>query len=323
MSPSAKAGKRLPTDPSAKAKKWLPTDLESPSALSERALRRFLQACGALTVAVTIGIVVVLVTQAIGFFEVVPLSDFLGDTEWTPLFADNQHFGIWPLVCGTLLTTVIAVLVALPLGLLIAIYLAELASARTRSIAKPVLELLAGIPTVVYGYFALVFVTPSLQEVIDDLAGFNALGAGIVMGFMILPIIASLAEDALRAVPRGYREAGLALGGTRLATLFRITLPAAASGISAGVLLGIARALGETMIVAIAAGKQPVMTFDPTVPIETMTAYIVDVANSERPAGTVEQKTIFAVAIALFLMTLLMNVIAFRLKRRFARGTVR
>jgi phosphate transport system permease protein len=289
--------------------------LDGPPSLRERLLSAALRFCGLFTIGVTVGIVVMLVVESAGFFAEVSPLDFLGDTEWTPLHA-HKHFGIWPLVSGTLLTTTIAVMVALPLGLAIAVYMSEIAKPRVRVYVKPVLEVLAGIPTVVYGYFALVFVTPALQTFIPGLAGFNALGPGLVMGFMILPIIASLADDALRAVPVHYREAGLALGATRLSTLFRVTLPAAGSGITAGVLLGIARALGETMIVAIAAGQQPRLTADPTVPIETMTAFIVQVSMGDTPAGSLEQRTIFAVGLALFVMTFLMNLVAFRLRQR-------
>lgn len=270
--------------------------------------------CGGLTVLTTVGIVLVLLGESLAFFRDVSPRQFLGDIEWTPLFAD-KHFGIWPLVSGTLLSTAIAVSTALPLGLAAAIYLGEFAPERLRRIAKPLLELLAGIPTVVYGYFALTLVTPALQTFVPDLAGFNALAPGLVMGLMILPVIASLSEDALYAVPTGLREGAYALGASKLATVFRVVLPAASSGIVAAVILGVSRAVGETMIVAIAAGQQPSLTFDPRVPIETMTAYIVQVSLGDTPAGTLEFRTIFAVGLALFLLTLGLNVAAHRLRK--------
>ncbi|MBI5501291.1 MAG: phosphate ABC transporter permease subunit PstC [Deltaproteobacteria bacterium] len=272
-----------------------------------------------VSVFTTLGIVVVLVKESAGFFSEVSLGQFLGDTQWTPLFTD-QHFGIWPLLAGTLLTTAIAVAVALPLGLLAAIYLAEFAPERARKILKPTLEVLAGIPTVVYGYFALVYITPLLQRFVPGLAGFNALGPGIVMGVMILPVIASLSEDAIYAVPASLREAAYALGAGRLRTVFRVVLPSAFSGIGAAVILGISRAIGETMIVAIAAGQQARLTADPRSPIETMTAYIVQISLGDTPTGTLEYRTIFAVGLALFLLTLGLNAVAFRLRRRVLKG---
>ncbi len=276
-------------------------------------------ACAAVSVATTLGIIGVLSVEAGGFFQEVSLGQFLLDTEWTPLFSD-KHFGIWPLLTGTLLTTAIAVMVAIPLGLASAIYLSEFATHRTRRIFKPMLEILSGVPTVVFGYFALTAVTPALQTFIPGLAGFNALGAGIIMGIMILPIIASLSEDALYAVPTGMREGSYALGADKIATIFRVVIPSAYSGIAASVILGISRGIGETMIVAIAAGQQPRFTLDPRVPIETMTAYIVQVSLGDTPAGTLEYRTIFAVGAALFLMTLGLNLISHRLRRRIQRG---
>lgn len=293
--------------------------LVAPRALSERVIGWALLACGLVSIVTTAGIVAVLLKEASGFFREVSLAAFFLDTEWTPLFAD-KHFGIWPLLSGTLLTTAIAVVVAVPLGLLAAVYLSELAADRTRRIVKPVLEILAGIPTVVYGYFALMFVTPILQRIIPGLAGFNALGAGIVMGVMILPIIASLSEDAIFAVPASLREAGYALGGTRLRTVWRVVLPSAFSGIAASVLLGVSRAIGETMIVAIAAGQQARLTFDPRVPVETMTAYIVQVSLGDTPTGTLEYRTIFAVGLSLFAMTLALNLVSHRLRSRVLKG---
>lgn len=274
-----------------------------------------------VSIVTTVGIIGVLLVETYGFFrEVSPLALFT-DTQWTPLFAD-KHFGIWPLVSGTLLTTFIAVTVAVPFGVLAAVYLSEYATPRARRILKPVLELLAGVPTVVFGYFALMAVTPTLQLFIPGLSGFNALGPGLVMGIMILPVIASLSEDALHAVPMSLREASLALGADRLSTIFRVVIPAATSGIAAATILGVSRAIGETMIVAIAAGQQPRLTFDPRVPVETMTAYIVQVSLGDTPTGTLEYRTIFTVGMALFLMTLGLNLIAFRLRRRMQRGGV-
>ena len=264
----------------------------------------------------TIGIVAVLIVETVAFFKEVPIWQFLSDTQWTPLFA-NKHFGIWPLVCGTALTSAIAILVAMPLGLLSAVYLSEFAKDRVRTAVKPLLEILAGIPTVVYGYFALLFVTPLLQRVIPQLAGFSALSPGIVMGIMIIPMVASLSEDAMYAVPHGLREAAYALGSSKLQVALRVVVPAAFSGIAASFLLAISRAIGETMIVAIAAGQQPRLTLNPLVPIETMTAYIVQVSLGDTPTGTLEYKTIFAVGMMLFLGTLVLNLVSLWLRERF------
>ncbi|MBA2259174.1 MAG: phosphate ABC transporter permease subunit PstC, partial [Acidobacteria bacterium] len=250
------------------------------------------------------------------FLQEVPLSEFLFGTEWTPLFYD-KHFGVLPLVSGTLLASAIAMLVALPSGLLIAIYLSEYAPGQIRRIVRPVLEVLAGVPTVVYGYFALQFVTPLLQTFVPGLAGFNALSPGIVMGIMILPLVSSLSEDALRSVPNGLREGAYALGATRMQTSLRVVVPAAFSGISAAVVLAASRAIGETMIVAIAAGQQPRLTLDPRVPVETMTAYIVQVSLGDTPAGTLEYRTIFAVGMLLFVSTFILNLISNWLRERF------
>lgn len=283
---------------------------------SERAAEVLLAACGLVTVLTTLGILSVLAVESFGFLRQVGLFALLFDTQWTPLFSD-KHFGIWPLLAGTLLTSLIAIVVALPLGLLSAIFMSELADARWRKLLKPALELLAGVPTIVYGYFALVVVTPALQAIIPGLSGFNALGAGIVMGIMVTPMIASLAEDALYAVPRNLREAAYALGAGQVPTIARVVVPAALGGIAASVILALSRAVGETMIVAIAAGQEPHLTLDPRVPIETMTAYIVQVSMGDTPAGTLEYRTIFVVGSALFLMTLCMNVLSYRLARRF------
>lgn len=288
-------------------------DLFAKRPLSERVASSLLLGTALVSVLTTVGIVAVLLKESLAFFREVPLLSFLGDTQWTPLFAD-KHFGIWPLLSGTLLTTAIAVAVGLPLGLLAAIYLAELASPGTRRVLKPVVEVLAGVPTVVYGTFALTAVTPLLQRVVPGLSGFNALGAGIVMGIMIFPIIASLSEDALSSVPATLREAALALGGSRVATIVKVVVPSAFSGITAAVILAVSRAVGETMIVAIAAGQQPRLTLDPRVPIETMTAYIVQVSLGDTPSGTLEYQTIFAVGLSLFVLTFVLNVISHRVR---------
>jgi phosphate transport system permease protein len=284
--------------------------------LIEAAIERLLFLCAAASVLVTAGIIAVLLVETLGFFSEVSLIDFLTDTEWTPLFS-QQHFGILPLVSGTVLVSAIAMAVALPAGLLSAIYLSEYARPAIRRVVKPVLEVLAGIPTVVYGYFALLFVTPLLQNWIPNLSGFNALGPGIVMGIMILPLVSSLSEDALHAVPNGLREGAYALGATRMQTALRVVVPAALSGISASFILAVSRAIGETMIVAIAAGQMPILTLDPTVPIMTMTAYIVQVSLGDTPAGTLEYRTIFAVGMALFVMTFALNLASNWLRRRF------
>lgn len=284
--------------------------------LGERIPEVLLAGCALVTILTTVGILAVLAIESAAFLREVGLVRFLFDTQWTPLFAD-KHFGIWPLLTGTLLTSLIAIAVALPLGLLSAIFMSELTHPRYRSVLKPALEVLAGVPTIVYGYFALVVVTPVLQSFIPELAGFNALSAGLVMGIMITPMIASLAEDALYAVPRSLREAAYALGATRVATIWRVVVPAALGGIGASVILALSRAVGETMIVAIAAGQEPRLTLDPRVPVETMTAYIVQVSMGDIPAGTLEYRTIFVVGCALFVMTLVMNIASYRLARRF------
>jgi phosphate transport system permease protein len=288
--------------------------------LRERLVEYGLLGCGLISVFTTVAILAVLLYETVSFFQEVSLADFFADTQWTPLFAE-KHFGIWPLLSGTLVTSVIAIAVALPFGLLAAIYLSEFASDRVRKTIKPALEVLAGVPTIIYGYFALVFVTPLLQKFIPDLAGFNALSPGIVMGIMIIPMISSLSEDALHAVPVELKEGAYALGAGRLSTVFRVTIPAAFSGIAASVILAVSRAIGETMIVAIAAGQQPRFTIDPRVPIETMTAYIVQISLGDTPTGTIEYKTIFVVGASLFAMTFLMNMLSQRLTKRF-RGKI-
>ncbi|HKH73513.1 MAG TPA: phosphate ABC transporter permease subunit PstC [Vicinamibacterales bacterium] len=269
-----------------------------------------------LSIGTTIGIILVLTVETVAFLRQVPIVEFLTGTEWTPLFA-VPRFGVLPLVAGTTLVSMIAMLVALPMGLLSAVYLSEYASEGVRRVLKPVLEVLAGVPTVVYGYFALLFVTPLLQRFIPALSGFNALSPGIVMGIMILPLVSSLAEDAMRGVPRGLREGSYALGATKMQTSLRVVVPAAFSGITAAFILAVSRAIGETMIVAIAAGQQPRFTFDPTVPVETMTAYIVQISLGDTPQGTLEYRTIFAVGMLLFIGTFGLNLVSAWLRERF------
>ena len=295
--------------------------LEAPNTLSARLVRSVLFGCALVSIATTAGIVLALLFETVGFFREVSFGQFFGDTQWTPLFA-QKHFGIWALVMGTALTSGVAIVTAVPLGLLAAVYLSEFASARVRRLVKPVMEILAGVPTVVYGYFALTLVTPLLQRIVPGLAGFNALSPGIVMGIMILPIVASLSEDAIFAVPASLREGAYALGAGKLPTIRRVVLPSALSGIGASVVLGMSRAIGETMIVAIAAGQQPRLTLDPRVPVETMTAYIVQVGLGDTPTGTLEYRTIFAVGMTLFLFTLALNGFAQRLRRRMRKGTL-
>jgi phosphate transport system permease protein len=279
-------------------------------------IERVLFLCALLSIVVTAGIIAVLIFETAAFLRDVPIAEFLFGTVWTPLFSD-QHFGVLPLVAGTALVSAIAMIVALPAGLLSAIYLSEYANPGVRRIVKPLLEILAGVPTVVYGYFALLFVTPLLQQFIPDLAGFNALSPGIVMGVMILPMVSSLSEDALHNVPNGLREGAYALGATRMQAALRVVVPAALSGISASAILAVSRAIGETMIVAIAAGQQPRLTANPLVPVETMTAYIVQVSLGDTPTGTLAYRTIFAVGMLLFLGTFVMNLVAQWLRERF------
>jgi phosphate transport system permease protein len=264
----------------------------------------------------TLGIILVLLIDSIKFFSEVSIVDFFTDTQWTPLFSE-KHFGILPLLTGTLLTTFIAVMVAVPLGLTIAIYLNEYASPKFTNIVKPILEVLAAIPTVVYGFFALQFVTPLLQQFIPDLRGFNALSPGLVMGVMIIPYITSLSEDALRAVPSSLREASYGMGATKFQTAFKVLVPAASSGIMVSIILAISRALGETMIVAIAAGQEPRLTFNPKESVETITTYIVQVSMGDVPQDSLEYRTIFAAGLTLFLFTFILNNISFWIRKKF------
>ncbi len=271
---------------------------------------------GMITILTTLGIIWILFSESYGFFKEVHIVDFLSDTQWTPLFA-QKHYGILPLLSGTLLVTFIAIMVALPLGIIIAIYLSEYAPANFRNKVKPSLEILAAVPTVVYGFFALTVVTPFLQNFIPGLSTFNALSAGMVMGIMIIPMISSLSEDALTAVPKSLREASYGMGATRFQTAIKVTVPAASSGILVSVILAIGRAIGETMIVTIAAGQQPVFTFDIRQSVETITAYIVQVSLGDVQHGSLEYQTIYAAGITLFLFTFLLNNISYFIKKKY------
>ena len=283
---------------------------------TEFAIERVLFLCAAGSILITAGIIGVLMFETAAFFREVSVGEFLFGTVWTPLFFDKR-FGVLPLVSGTLVASAIAMSVALPAGLVTAIYLSEYAKPALRRVVRPVLEILAGVPSVVYGYFALQFVTPLLQSLVPGLSGFNSLSPGIVMGIMILPLISSLSEDALHSVPGGLREGAYALGATKMQATLRVVVPAAFSGISAAAILAVSRVIGETMIVAIAAGQQPRLTLDPRVPVETMTAYIVQVSLGDTPAGTLEYRTIFAVGTLLFASTFVLNLMSNWLRRRF------
>ena len=284
--------------------------------ISERAIALVLLLSTMLSILVTAGIIFVLLFEALKFFGEISFWEFISGTRWTPLFS-SKHFGVLALVAGTTLTAVLAMVVALPLGLLSAIYLSEYAPDKVRKPVKPILEVLAGIPTVVYGYFALLFVTPILRQISGDISVFNALSASIVMGIMILPMVSSLSEDAMRSVPRTLREGAYALGSTKLEVSTLVVVPAALSGIVSAFILAVSRAIGETMIVTIAAGQNPNFTLNPFVPIETMTAYIVQVSMGDTPAGSIEFETIFAVALLLFAITLAMNLLSQYVVSRF------
>ena len=268
------------------------------------------------SIAITAGIIGILLYESIQFFYEISIIDFLTDSEWSPLF-DDAHYGILPLASGTLVTAAVALLLALPVGTIIAIYLSEYAPPRLREIIKPILELLGAVPTVVYGYFALLFVTPLLQFFMPELPGFNMLSAGLVMGVMVIPYISSLSEDAMRGVPMHIREASYAMGATRFQTALGAVFPSAFSGISSAYILGFSRAIGETMVVAVAAGMQPNLTLDPREPAATITAYIVQVSLGDLPHGSIGYQTIFAAGLTLFCMTFLFNVIGYFLKKKF------
>ncbi len=284
--------------------------------LKERGIEAMLFLAAFVSVFTTAGIVYVLVSESVVFFSQVPLWDFLTDTQWTPLF-DDAHFGIGVLLSGTITSSAVALLVAVPLGTVIAVYLSEFASPKAREIAKPILELLSGVPTIVYGYFALLFLTPILQRLIPSLPGFNLLSAGIVMGIMIVPYVASISEDAMRAVPMSLREGSFAMGATRLQTAYKVVIPGAVSGIAAAFILAVSRAVGETMILAVAAGMQPNLTFNPLEPAATITAFIVQVALGDLPHGSIGYQTIFAAGLTLMLLTLIFNLIGFWMRRRY------
>jgi phosphate transport system permease protein len=277
----------------------------------------FLAAC--VSVATTVGIVLILFKESFVLFQTISLWDFLTDTQWTPLFSD-AHYGILPLLSGTLVSSMVALLVAIPLGTIIAVYLSEFAPFSIREVAKPFLELLSGVPTIVYGYFALLFVTPLLQHFIPSLPGFNLLSAGLVMGIMIVPTVSSVSEDAMRAVPMALREGSYAMGATRFQTAIRVVAPAAFSGIAAAYILGISRAVGETMILAVAAGMQPNLTWNPLEPAATITAYIVQVALGDLPHGSIGYQTIFAAGLTLALLTLVFNVLGHMLRKRYRQA---
>jgi phosphate transport system permease protein len=282
----------------------------------ERTVQVMLFLAAASSVLVTLAIVAILVVESLGFFRHVPIIEFLTGTTWTPQFA-NPHYGILPLVSGTLVTTAVALSVALPLGTMVAVYLSEYAPFALREVLKPVLELLSAIPTVVYGYFALLFVAPLLQKILPELPQFNMLSAGIVMGIMIIPYVSSLSEDAMRAVPMLLREGAYALGANKMVTAIRVVYPAALSGIGAAYILGISRAIGETMIVAIAAGMQPKLAWNPAEPAATITAYIVQVSQGDLPHGSIGYQSIFAAGLTLFLFTLGFNILGHILRKRF------
>jgi phosphate transport system permease protein len=284
--------------------------------VNERIIEAILFAAAAVSVLTTAGIVYVLVSESVLFFQHVGIVEFLTDTQWTPLF-DDAHFGIMVLVSGTLVSSFVALAVAIPMGTIIAIYLSEFANQHVREIAKPILELLGGIPTIVFGYFALLIVTPVLQKIFPELPGFSLLSAGLVMGIMIVPYVASLSEDAMRAVPMSLREGAFAMGSTRLYTALHVVVPAAFSGLAASYILGISRAVGETMILAVAAGMQPNLTWNPMEPAATITSYIVQVALGDLPHGSIGYQTIFAAGLTLLLITLAFNILGQWLRRKF------
>jgi phosphate transport system permease protein len=283
---------------------------------SDKIMPVILAAFALISILTTVGIVIILVTESFGFFREVPLFEFLTGTRWAPLFAD-PGYGVLPLIAGTFMITAIASIVALPIGLGSAIYLSEYAPSKVRTVLKPVLEILAGIPTIVYGFFALTFVTPILQFLIPETNIFNALSAGIVVGIMIIPMISSLSEDAMAAVPRSLRDAAYSLGSTKLEVATKVVVPAAFSGIVASFVLGLSRAVGETMIVTLAAGSLPNLTYNPLQSMQTLTAYIVAVSGGDTTYGSVEYLTIYAVGITLFVITLVMNILANYISRKF------
>jgi phosphate transport system permease protein len=284
--------------------------------LKERAIEAVLFLAAASSVLITVGIVFILVSESLPFFDQVSLKQFLGDLEWTPLF-ENPHYGIWPLLSGTFMTTFIALAVAIPLGTVSAAYLSEYVSSSLREILKPILELLAAVPTVVYGFFALTFVTPLLQKVFPEMGGFNVLSAGLVMGIMIVPYVSSLSEDAMRSVPNHLREASFAMAASRFQTVFRVVIPSAFSGMTSAYVLGVSRALGETMVVAIAAGLQPNLTLNPLQPSATITAFIVQVSMGDLPYGSIGYRSIYVAGLTLLIVTLTFNILSLWLRKKF------
>jgi phosphate transport system permease protein len=284
--------------------------------IKERVIEFILMLAALSAVATTLSIVAILLYESLSFFKTVSIVDFFTDTQWTPLFED-AHYGILPLVSGTLTTSAVALIVAIPIGTIGAIYLSEFASHKVRETVKPILELLVGVPTIVFGYFALLFLTPILQTIFPDLPGFNMLSAGIVMGIMIVPYISSVAEDAMRAVPMSMREGSYAMGATRFQTAIRVVTPAAVSGIVAAYILGISRAVGETMVVAVAAGQQPIVSFNPMEGAATITAYIVQVALGDLPHGSIGYQSIFAAGLVLMIMTLFFNILGHVIRKKY------
>jgi phosphate transport system permease protein len=284
--------------------------------IRERVIEFAMFLCALSSIAITVGIVGILLTESWSFFKSVSIVDFLTDTQWTVLF-ENPHYGIMPLVAGTVVTSSVALLLALPVGTTIAIYLSEYANARVKEILKPILELLSAVPTVVFGYFALLFVTPILQKLLPELPGFNMLSAGIVIGIMIIPYVSSLSEDAMRAVPVTIREGSYAMGATRLQTALRVLFPSAFSGIASAYVLAFSRAVGETMVVAIAAGQQPNLTLNPMEGAATITAYIVQVSLGDLPHGSIAYQSIFAAGLTLMAMTLVFNIAGYLLRKRY------
>ncbi len=284
--------------------------------LREKLVELVLFLAAASSVFVTLAIVWILVSESLPFFQNVPLKLFLTDTEWTPLF-DNPRYGILPLLSGTLLSTAIALVVAIPLGTITAAFLSEYIRPRYREVLKPILEMLAAVPTVVYGYFALLFVTPLLQNIFPSIQGFNILSAGLVIGVMIIPYVSSLSEDAMRAVPNHLREASVAMGANQFQTTFRVVIPSAFSGLTSAYILAISRALGETMVVAVAAGNQPNLTMDPTQPAATITAFIVQVSQGDLPHGSIGYQSIYVAGLTLFVITLIFNILGLWIRQRF------
>lgn len=284
--------------------------------LRERVIEGLLFLAAFVSVFTTTAIVYILISESWAFFQHIPLTDFLFDTQWTPLF-DDAHYGIMVLLSGTITSSVVALLVAVPLGTIIAIYLSEFAPFGVREVAKPFLELLGGIPTIIYGYFALLLLTPFLQRFFPGLPGFNLLSAGLVMGIMIIPYVASLSEDAMRAVPMALREGSYATGATRLQTALRVVVPSAISGIASAYILGVSRAVGETMILAVAGGMQPNLTFNPAEPGATITSFIVQVALGDLPHGSIGYQTIFAAGLTLMLLTLVFNLVGYYMRKKY------